>query len=238
MNTNCSAPVMFLAPMPTFHGPVRHFPVKEFLFKFSLWGAAHLLTSQQLKYCLPLAIDSPTAISYFHLARNDIVDTAISWEAFSTSFLQNCPKDIHDNPSILEIFKTVQSTTEPSSVFVQRLLYFLDLQSPLLPAKDIVEGILPLLQPEVYHFLIMRGLPPTTQDLLDLCRAYDQSTLCSATSSSTPILCAATSTKTPLNYHSVSILPMRSRHRDRFCRNCGRSGHKFNRCWNLHISPS
>jgi len=221
--------------MPTFHGPLGHLSLQEFLFKFSLWGAAHFFTSQQLKFFLPLAIHSSTAMHYFYLARHRIADESISWDSFSTSFLQDCPHELVHQTSLLEIFRNHQPASELSSIFVQRLLYLLDSQRSFLPDKDVIATLLPLLQPGARYFIVMRGLPSTPKDLLDLCRSYDQSILRPNISSHSPHLLAGTSNEPPLPSRSsspINVPPRSSRHY-RMCLNCRRVGHRSNRCWNL-----
>jgi len=227
--------------MPVFEGVLIKDKLQEFLFRFDLWSRIQNLSSEQKKLCLSFAIRSPTAQSYFWLHRSDLYSQTVSWDQFCSSFLIQCPLDVYDKLRLSDFFQIRQQLNEPTSVFIQRLLYQLDLNDiKILPQTDLlfVDEILNFLPQEAQFYIISKGTPASMNELLDLAKSYDAYKTSRNRTNSSPTLPTTNEnfSGTPHPLPLQSSFAVNSPHPSKkptFCSNCGRSKHRRNRCWSM-----
>jgi len=161
-----------LLPMPTFTGPLSPDKLKEFLFIYKLWCSAHHLSSQQKKLFLPLSVKSSTAQQYFTLSEKDLLNPFVSWDEYCSTFVSRCPFDVYDQVCLQDVYNFRQQHNEPSSVYIQRIVYHIR-DNHMLQEPDKVNELWRFLPYEALYFILRNNEPTSINELIELCKFYD-----------------------------------------------------------------
>jgi len=94
--------------MPKFNMELSKQGLRLFIRRYELWAAAKRLDEQASKLAFPLAFINLTAQQYFLIHDADLMNNEVTWSQFVTKFVDNCPMEVTEHPSIFKILSKQQ----------------------------------------------------------------------------------------------------------------------------------
>lgn len=161
-------------PMPKYVSQLASKEVQAFMERYELWADQQGYNDEKKKSHLPMAMLNSVAQQYFVIHNAILSSNAVSWTAFKTAFLRECPMEAEDSMGIMDIMAITQAKGEKASLFLQKIRYYYSDHWRSLPEKEIVQAMVRQLNINTRRYVQCRGMPATYADLAHMVRDYEE----------------------------------------------------------------
>ena len=159
--------------MPKYTHQLSKLALRLFIQRFQRWAEAKEMSVSQAKLALPLAFINPTAQNYFMIHFHEQDDDRIGWIDYINNFMNNCPMEVDDPTSILEILARKQPEHEKASVFIQRIRALISEEYSKYAEPDVIRLMMDGLNHTLRQYLECRGPPQSYNEIIQMVKHYE-----------------------------------------------------------------